>query len=114
MKISLALGNRKALNRKTAWACLTTNQLALPGLGSIVAGRKSGYVQAFLAMLGLGISMFFTTWLIHALLNLEPYPVFLDEWKTFFKTNSTYMWIGFSGFFIFGISLALGNLQSDS
>jgi len=47
MKISLALGNPRELSRQTAWGCLTTN-LALPGFGSIVAGRPVGYIQAAL------------------------------------------------------------------
>ena len=52
MKISLALGRRQPLSRQTAWGCLTTN-LALPGCGSLLAGRRSGYAQLALAMLGL-------------------------------------------------------------
>ena len=51
-KISLALGQRQALSRQTAWGCFTTN-LALPGFGSLVAGRISGYFQVALAMVGL-------------------------------------------------------------
>ena len=48
MKISLALGQRKPLDRTTAWGCLTAN-LAVPGCGSLVAGRVSGYFQLLLA-----------------------------------------------------------------
>lgn len=56
MKISLALGPRQALNRQTAWGCLTTN-LAVPGFGSLMAGRISGYFQAALAFGGLGLTL---------------------------------------------------------
>jgi hypothetical protein len=49
MKVSLALGPRRPLSRSTAWGCLTTN-LAMPGFGSLVAGRVSGYAQAALAI----------------------------------------------------------------
>ena len=52
MKISLALGPRQPLSRQTAWGCLTSN-LALPGSGSLLAGRRSGYSQLVLAMAGL-------------------------------------------------------------
>ena len=52
MKISLALGPRQPLSRQTAWGCLTSN-LALPGSGSLLAGRRSGYGQLALAMAGL-------------------------------------------------------------
>ena len=57
MKISLALG-RAPLSRQTAWGCFTTN-LALPGFGSLVAGRRAGYPQAFLALAGMGLTMVF-------------------------------------------------------
>ena len=52
MKISLALGPRQPLSRQTAWGCLTTN-LALPGFGSLLGGRRSGYPQAALMICGL-------------------------------------------------------------
>ena len=55
MKISLALGPRQALSRQTAWGCLTTN-LALPGFGSLVAGRRAGYLQAALALGGMALT----------------------------------------------------------
>jgi hypothetical protein len=51
MKISLALGQRREISRQTALGCLTTN-LALPGFGSLVAGRVSGYAQAALSVGG--------------------------------------------------------------
>jgi hypothetical protein len=58
MKISLALGPRRALSSQTAWGCLTTN-LAVPGFGSLVAGRASGYPQAALGICGLALTLFF-------------------------------------------------------
>src|SRR2546426_4036888 len=56
MKISLALGPRQPLSRQTAWGCFTTN-LALPGSGSLAAGRISGYAQAALAIGGMMMTM---------------------------------------------------------
>jgi hypothetical protein len=53
MKGSLKLRARPDLTRKEAWACLTAN-LALPGSGSLAAGRAVGYGQlaaAFLSMI---------------------------------------------------------------
>lgn len=65
MKISLALGRRGPLSRQTAWGCLTSN-LALPGAGSLVAGRISGYAQLALAMVGMVLTVVcgvrFMTW----------------------------------------------------
>ena len=52
MKISLALAPRRALSRQTAWGCLMSN-LALPGLGSLMAGRISGYLQLVVALAGM-------------------------------------------------------------
>jgi TRAP-type C4-dicarboxylate transport system permease small subunit len=58
MKVSLALGPRRPLSRQTAWGCLTTN-LAMPGFGSLVAGRVSGYAQAALTIGGMILTMIF-------------------------------------------------------
>ena len=58
MKISLALGKRQPLSRQTAWGCFTTN-LALPGFGSLVAGRVTGYAQALLAVGGMMLTLAF-------------------------------------------------------
>src|SRR4051812_17590408 len=58
MKISLALGPRKPLSRQTAWGCLTAN-LALPGSGSLLAGRVIGYPQLALGGLGMLLTLVF-------------------------------------------------------
>ena len=58
MKISLALGPRRPLSRQTAWGCFTSN-LALPGSGSLLAGRISGYAQLALAIGGMLLSTLF-------------------------------------------------------
>jgi hypothetical protein len=58
MKISLALGERRPLSRQTAWGCLTTN-MAMPGFGSLMAGRISGYPQAFLGIAGVALTTVF-------------------------------------------------------
>jgi len=55
MKISLALGPRQTLSRQTAWGCLTTN-LAVPGSGSLAAGRRVGYAQLTLTAIGFGMT----------------------------------------------------------
>ena len=60
MKVSLALGPRRPLSRQTAWGCLTTN-VAMPGAGSLAAGRVSGYAQLALAVGGLGLTLLFGT-----------------------------------------------------
>jgi hypothetical protein len=56
MKISLVLHPRRPLSRAEAWGCFTAN-LALPGSGSLIAGRWVGYFQILLALIGLGVSL---------------------------------------------------------
>ena len=58
MKISFALVPNQPLSRQMAWGCLTTN-LAIPGMGSLVAGRKAGYAQAILAMISMSLTVIF-------------------------------------------------------
>src|SRR5207247_5646875 len=58
MKLSLALGQRRPLDRATAWGCLTTN-VAIPGCGSLVAGRVSGYWQFMIVLIGEVMSVYF-------------------------------------------------------
>ncbi len=55
MKLSLALG-RRPLSRQMAWGCLTTN-LAMPGFGSLLAGRKVGYCQVPFTIVGQIVSL---------------------------------------------------------
>jgi hypothetical protein len=53
-----SLSPRGPLDRATAWGCLTSN-LAIPGTGTLVAGRRSGYVQGLLALAGTGLTLVF-------------------------------------------------------
>src|SRR5438552_1095642 len=71
MNTSLVNPPRRALDRPTAWGCATTNQLVLPGLGSLIAGRKSGYAQAALALGGLVLTGLFAIWLFAAWVRLH-------------------------------------------
>ncbi len=68
MKISLELHPRRPLNRSEAWGCFIAN-LALPGSGSLVAGRRVGYAQMALAVLALVLSLVTTVpaivWMIN-------------------------------------------------
>ncbi len=56
MKISLALQPDRPLNKSEAWGCLTAN-LAFPGSGSLVAGRRAGYAQLILTAVGFLVTM---------------------------------------------------------
>lgn len=67
-KISFALGERRPLSRQTAWGCLTTN-MAMPGFGSLMAGRISGYPQAILGIIGMVLTTVFGVRLLLWLLS---------------------------------------------
>jgi hypothetical protein len=54
--------------RGRAWLCATLNQFAFPGLGTILAGRKIGYVQAALMLVGFILATGFLLWYIFAAL----------------------------------------------
>lgn len=58
MKISLALGPRRPLDRQTAWGCLTSN-FAAPGLGSLIAGRAVGYWQLAVTAIAMLLTVVF-------------------------------------------------------
>lgn len=42
-----------------AWLCALVNQLACPGLGTLLAGQKVGFVQLILMLVGFGLVMLF-------------------------------------------------------
>jgi hypothetical protein len=56
MKLSLALGKPRVLDRETAWGCFTTN-LAAPGCGSLFAGKSVGYAQLAFAAAGFALTV---------------------------------------------------------
>jgi hypothetical protein len=64
MKTFLAPKNHDAGSVQAAQGCLATN-LALPGLGSLVGGRKIGYVQLGICLAGFALSLLFGVRLIY-------------------------------------------------
>lgn len=56
--------HRGPLDRATASACLMANLLVLPGLGSWIAGRKTGLLQMFLALLGFSLTLVWAVWFV--------------------------------------------------
>lgn len=58
---SARLGPRsKPLSRSEAWTCALINQLAFPGLGTILATRRwSGYAQSVIMVVGFFLTMGF-------------------------------------------------------
>lgn len=49
-------------SRVHSWGLAVANQLALPGLGTVLAGRKIGYVQLLLSAIGLTLTSAFIAW----------------------------------------------------
>lgn len=47
----------KSVDKQTAWTCTLANLLVAPGLGSIAAGLRIGYVQLAIAVIGLILSV---------------------------------------------------------
>ncbi len=60
MRISLVRRDAP-LDRRKAWACLALNLAACPGLGSILAGRLSGWCEIVFSIIGF-------TWIVRAFL----------------------------------------------
>ncbi len=52
----------RIISRKRALVCLGMNMLGLPGLGTIMAGRAIGYVQAAVMCLGFFLTVGFMMW----------------------------------------------------
>lgn len=65
---------RSPTDRGSAWGYLLTNALVMPGLGSVLAGRRVGYVQGVLALVGAGMSLTFAVVYLKALLAVMDIP----------------------------------------
>jgi hypothetical protein len=57
MKTSSANPGPPSAERTKAWSCLIANLVVLPGLGSVMAGRKAGYLQIVLAIGGFVVTL---------------------------------------------------------
>ena len=57
MRTSSAAPKRSPLDRPKAWSCLVSNLLVLPGMGSVMAGRRAGYVQILLGLAGFTLTL---------------------------------------------------------
>ena len=78
-----------------------SNQLVLPGLGSLVAGRKAGYVQVALALTGMVLSSAFAAWFFTTWWHAPHAPADMDELKQFFAGGMAYTKAGGIGFACF-------------
>ena len=86
--------------RPSAWVCAAINQLAFPGLGTILAGRRVGYFQAAIMIASFSLTMGFMLWFfICALRALAAQDAshFVEQWRP-------YAWAGKSGLALFLIA----------
>lgn len=91
--MTTSLDRREATvpDRATAWACLLTNALTLPGLGSITGGRRVGYAQSALALVGFALSLY---WLVRTVM------AWMAEGQLPAEINSTLL-IGLAGIAVY-------------
>lgn len=57
MKTSSANPEQSPAERTKAWSCLIANLVVLPGLGSVMGGRKTGFLQMMLAIGGFVVTL---------------------------------------------------------
>lgn len=79
MKTCSVTDDTRPPDRHAAWACTLANLLALPGLGSLSVGRRVGWPQAALALLGFGLTVggllrTLLDWVSNPDLVIEPTP----------------------------------------
>jgi len=91
---------REPMDEARAWACLLTNLLVLPGLGSLMAGRRAGWPQAALALVGFALTTVWLGWFLLAWSRGGEFP--LDP--------GPYFSVGAAGILIFGVSWLWGLL----
>jgi len=90
MKTSSEAGNSPAPRRNSAWSAVLINLLAFPGLGTIMSGRRIGYVQAGLMLTGFFLTMGFMIWYLVCISRYLTHP----GWSRadFLATFRPYLW----------------------
>lgn len=65
---------RPPLDHARARTCLVANLVTLPGIGSILAGRRAGWVQAAIAATGFALSSYWATTFVIAWVKAREFP----------------------------------------
>ena len=79
------------LTRTKATICATLNLLVLPGLGTLIAGRRNGWPQAVLAVVGFSLNLAWAAWFFAVLLRSEQLP----------EDLTAHIWVALSGVALF-------------
>jgi hypothetical protein len=82
----------KALSRSKAWAYAALNQLAFPGAGTVMAGRRVGYIQATIMVVGFVLTMTYLLAVIGSVVNFAANGTVSEE--EYHKQYQVYTWAG--------------------
>ena len=106
--------NQERKKRSSAWGLAIANQLALPGLGTVMAGRRIGYLQLLFSVSGVVLTTAFLFWSIPNLRDWLPPPedetivlANFEKWKPWFLIAGLGIVLFFTGW-----CLALFSSQS--
>ncbi len=94
----------KIVERSAAWGFLLTNLLFIPGLGSVLGGRKVGYLQMLLSLLGFLMAALWMFCLTQELLDMERVP----------PNGGSRLVVGLVGLLLFGIAWIWGLITGIS
>jgi hypothetical protein len=70
-----SIGERLGSDEAAAWAALAANLAVLPGLGSLTAGRRVGWLQAALALSGGIVSLAWLAGFVREWIRLGAFPL---------------------------------------
>lgn len=77
------------------WLCALVNQLACPGLGTLMAGRKIGLVQLALMLMGFGLVMLFMVMWFGAVFRLASDLTWTEEqYRAAVRAWRLALWVG--------------------
>lgn len=104
----------KPKSRVHSWGLAVANQFALPGLGTVLAGRKIGYVQMLLSAIGLVLTSAFLAWSLPNMGDWLNVPQ--DEQKILANFDKWLPWLvcAFAGMAIIGVSWVWALFSSRS
>jgi hypothetical protein len=89
------------VTRQKGWTCFFVNQLAWPGIGTIMAGRKIGIVQAVLMIAGFCMALAFGLMYLSAVYKFAMDGTATEaKWKAMQPSR----WLGIGGFALCGVA----------